>query len=233
MPAAEARVAVLAGASGFVGGELLKLLLDAADYARTHALSRRPLSLDHARLANRILPLEEVESRLTGLQCQDAFCCVGSTRRSAGSDAELRRVDVDLVLAFARAARGCGAQRLVVLSSAGASATSRHPYLRNKAEMERGLAELGFPALHILRPGLLLGWRGEVRPAELAGALLMPLVNPLLAGRFAQYRGIAARDVAAAMLGAARSQRRGTTLHAGTALAELARAGRRPLRSTT
>jgi uncharacterized protein YbjT (DUF2867 family) len=233
MPAPEARVAVLAGASGFVGGELLKLLLDAPEYSRTHALSRRPLSFDHARLANRILPLEGIESRLTGLQCQDAFCCVGSTRRAAGSDAELRRVDVDLVLAFARAVRGCGAQRLVVLSSAGASPTSRHPYLRNKAQMEAGLAELQFPALHILRPGLLLGWRGELRPAELAGALLMPLLNPFLAGGLAQYRGIAARDVAAAMLGAARSQRRGTTVHAGTALSALAQVGRRPLRGST
>jgi uncharacterized protein YbjT (DUF2867 family) len=231
-PGAGPRVAMLAGASGFVGGELLKLLLEAPDYSRTHAISRRPLPFDHARLANRILPLEQVRTRLAGVQCHDAFCCIGSTRRAAGSDAELRRVDVALVLEFARAVREGGAQRFVVLSSVGADAASRHAYLRNKAEMEAALAELRFPALDILRPGLLLGWRGELRPAELAGSLLMPLLNPLLAGRFAQYRGIAARDAAAAMLGAARSRRLGVCLHAGQGLVSLAEAGRRPLRNT-
>lgn len=227
----ELRTALLAGASGLVGSQLLRLLLDAGEYQRTHAVTRRPLTLDHARLANRIMPLEQVEARLVGLRCDDAFCCVGTTRRTAGSDDELRRVDVDLVLSFARAALACGAQRLVVISSAGASATSRHLYLRIKAEMETRLAELRFPSLDVLRPGLLLGWRAEVRPAELAGALIMPLVNPLLRGRLATYRAIPVGDVAAAMLGAARSHRKGVTVHAGLALPQLARVGRRPART--
>jgi uncharacterized protein YbjT (DUF2867 family) len=220
------RTAVLAGASGLAGAELLKLLLQVEDYQRVHAVSRRPLPFDHARLANRIMPLEQVESRLTGFQCHDAFCCIGSTRRKAGSEAELRRIDVDLVLSFARAVRACGAQRFVVVSSAGASSASRHPYLRNKADLEAALAELRFTSLDVLRPGLLLGWRRELRAGELAGMLLMPLVNPFLAGRFRQYRGIPAGDVAAAMLGAARSMRRGVNVHAGPALQTLAAKGR-------
>jgi uncharacterized protein YbjT (DUF2867 family) len=224
---AEGRTAVVAGASGLVGAELLKLLLTVEDYQRVHAVSRRPLPFDHVRLANRNMPLEQVEMRLTGLRCHDAFCCIGSTRRKAGSEAELRRIDVDLVLAFARAARACGAQRFVVLSSTGASGASRHAYLRNKADMEAGLAALQFTSLDVLRPGLLLGWRGEFRLAEFAGTLLVPLVNPLLGGRLHTWRGIHARDVAAAMLGAARSLRRGSYVYAGNGLLALARAGRK------
>ena len=225
--AGEGRTAVLAGASGLAGAELLKLLLGVEDYQRVHAVSRRPLPFDHARLANRIMPLEQVETRLTGFQCQDAFCCIGSTRRKAGSDEELRRIDVDLVLSFARAARACGAQRFIVVSSAGAAAASRHAYLCNKAEMEAGLADLKFASLDVLRPGPLLGWRDELRPAEIAATVLMPLLNPFLGGKLQQYRGIAARDLAAAMLGAARSMRRGVYVYAGDALRTLARAGRR------
>lgn len=227
---AEPRTAVVAGASGLVGAELLQLLLAIDDYQRVHAVSRRPLPFDHARLANRIMPLEQVEQRLTGFRCHDAFCCVGSTRRKAGSDEELRRVDVDLVLAFARAVRACGAQRFVVLSSAGAATGSRAAYLRNKADMEAALARLGFASLDVLRPGLLLGWRGELRPAEFLGTMLMPLANPLLRGPLEIYRGIHARDVAAAMLGAARSLRRGSYVYAGASLQALARAGRKPSR---
>jgi uncharacterized protein YbjT (DUF2867 family) len=228
----EPRVALLAGANGFVGAQVLKLLLATSDYQRTHALSRRPLPLDHPRLANRILPLEQVETQLRGLRCHDAYCCIGSTRRIAGSDAELRRVDVELVLAFARTAHAGGAQRFIVLSSVGAAEESRHPYLRNKAEMEARVAELGFPALDILRPGPLLGWRREPRPVEVVASLLMPVVNPLLGGGLAKYRGIHVRDLAAAMLGAARSLHRGVGVYAGHGLGQLAVAGRRAARGT-
>jgi len=227
----EGRTALVAGASGLVGAELLRLLLDGEDYQRVHAVSRRPLPFDHVRLANRIMPIEQVEERLTGLKCHDAFCCIGSTRRKAGSDEELRRVDVELVLAFARAARACGAQRFVVLSAAGADASARAGYLRHKAAMEAALGTVGFTSLDVLRPGLLLGFRRELRPAELAGTLLMPLVNPLLSGPLRQWRAVPARDVAAAMVGAARSLRRGTYVYAGEALAALARSGRKPARA--
>ena len=91
------RVALLAGGSGLVGSELLRLLLMAADYSRIYAVSRRPLPFDNPRLANRIVPLEETSARLTGVHCDDAFCCIGSTRSSAGSAAEREKVDLDLV----------------------------------------------------------------------------------------------------------------------------------------
>jgi uncharacterized protein YbjT (DUF2867 family) len=223
------RVALLAGGSGFVGGELLRLLLRAPDYSRVYAVSRRPLPFDNPRLANRIVPLEETRARLAGLHCDDAFCCIGSTRRNAGSAAEREKVDLDLVVSFARAAQSFGAARLVVISSAGADPRSRNPYLRVKGEMEIALRELRLPSLEIMQPGLLLGTRSEVRPLELAGTLFMPLINPLLLGRFEQWRGIAAADVAAAMLGAARAQRRGMHVYAGRALRALADAGRRPV----
>jgi uncharacterized protein YbjT (DUF2867 family) len=222
------RVALLAGGSGLVGSLLLRLLLQAPDYARVHAVSRRPLPIDHPRLANRILPLEQTRAQLAGVRCQDAFCCIGSTRRQAGSAGERRRVDLDLVLSFARAAQALGATRFVVITSAGANAGSRNAYLRVKGELEAALRELRYPALDILQPGLLLGTRSELRPAELFAALLMPLVNPLLRGRHAVWRGIAAEDVAWAMLGAARSSRGGVHAYAGQALQALAIAGRRP-----
>jgi uncharacterized protein YbjT (DUF2867 family) len=116
-----------------------------------------------------------------------------------------------------------------VISSAGADSHARNPYLRTKGEMEHALRELGIESLDILRPGLLLGWRGELRPFELLAGLFRPLVNPLLRGRYQRWRGIAAADVAAAMLGAARSQRRGPYVYEGSALARLAVAGRRNL----
>lgn len=223
------RIALVAGGSGFVGGMLLQRLLASPDYARVHAVSRRPLSMEHARLANRILPPEQTLARLKGLHCDDAFCCLGSTARQAGSDEERQKVDLDLTVSFARAAQGLGATRFVVISSAGADRDARNAYLRTKGEMEFALRELRYNALDILRPGLLLGWRGEVRPLEMLAGLAMPLVNPLLHGRYARWRAIPAADVADAMLGAACSMRRGVQVYEGLPLAQLAIAGRRRL----
>src|SRR5580704_12118589 len=94
-----ARTALVAGSSGMVGARLLPLLLNAPEYARVHALSRRPLPLDHPRIANRVVRFDvPLETQLKGLKVQDAFCCLGTTRRAAGSEAAFRAVDHDLVV---------------------------------------------------------------------------------------------------------------------------------------
>ncbi|HEX2790164.1 MAG TPA: oxidoreductase [Steroidobacteraceae bacterium] len=204
------RVALVAGSSGMVGGQLLPLLLQAPQYTRVHALSRRPLPFDHPRMANRVVRFEaSLQAQLKGLQCQDAFCCLGTTIRDAGSQAAFRAVDHDLVLEFSQLALTCGAERLVVVSAVGANAASRNFYLRVKGEMEKALEGLRFRALDILQPSLLLGSRRDLRLLELGAQVAMWLVNPLLLGSWSRYRAIPAATVAAAMCGAAASGRRG------------------------
>jgi uncharacterized protein YbjT (DUF2867 family) len=205
----EAKVAMLAGASGFVGGYVLDVLLDAGDFGRVYAITRRPLGRTHPRIANRIVQFDRLEEQLKGLQCHVALCCLGTTIRQAGSQEAFRRVDIDYVLAFARAAKAAGASRFVMVSSVGADSRSRNFYLRVKGEAEEALEGMGFASLDILQPGLLLGMRRAMRPLDLAMSVAMPVLNPLLMGSYEQYRGIPARTVAAAMLGAARSGRRG------------------------
>lgn len=220
------RTALLAGCTGLVGSRLLRLLLEAPEYGRVHALTRRPLPFDHARLANRILPLQPPEVCLGSTRCDDAFCCVGSPPGSDLDDDGLRRVNVDLVLAIARAAHAAGARRFVVLSAAGADEAASSAFLRHKAAMERALSGVGFASLDVLRPGPLAGWRDAMRPADLAAALLLPLA-PLVPERWAAWRAVRAGDVAEAMLGAARSQRRGVYVYSVAALPRLQEFARR------
>jgi uncharacterized protein YbjT (DUF2867 family) len=218
----EPKVALLAGATGLVGGYVLDSLLDAPDFARVFAISRRPLGREHPKIANRIVQFDKLESQLKGTVCDVAFCCLGTTIKRAGSEAAFRQVDYDYVLAFARAARAAQVPRFVVVTSAGADTRSKHFYLRVKGEVEQALEGMGFQSLDILQPGVLLGWRNELRPAELLARAFMPLVNPFLTGTKMVYRGIGARTVAAAMLGAARSGRRGVYRYTWQALNQLA-----------
>lgn len=219
------KVALLAGATGLVGGFLLDTLLEAGDFSRVVAVTRRPLAREHPRLANRTAQFDRIGSQFRGFTCHTAFCCLGTTIRAAGSEQAFRRVDLDYVLALASVAKAAQAQRFIIVSSAGANARSGNFYLRTKGETEEALVEMKFASLDILQPGVLLGWRSEMRPLELAARVLMPLVNPLLVGSRAMYRGISARTVALAMLGAARSGRRGTYRYSYTGILTLAQRG--------
>jgi uncharacterized protein YbjT (DUF2867 family) len=203
------RIALVAGASGLIGGHLIQTLLEAPDYSRVFALTRRPFGREHPKLANRIVVFSRMAEQLKGLQVNDAFCCLGTTIASAGSQEAFREADVDAVLLFARAARAAGATRFVVVSSVRASPDSKNFYLRTKGEMEEEVAAVGFPSLYILQPSLLLGSRKESRPMEMLASLFAPLYNPLLTGSREALRAIPAETVARAMVGAARRGGRG------------------------
>src|SRR5580658_8835372 len=158
MAEATGRVALVAGSNGLVGSKLLPVLLSASEFGRIHALTRRALLLDNPRLANRVVRFDApLETQLKGLQCSDAFCCLGTTMRNAGSEAAFRAVDQDLVIQFAKFALSTGVERFVVVSSIGANASAKNFYLRVKGETEKDLETLRIRSIDILQPSMLLG----------------------------------------------------------------------------
>jgi uncharacterized protein YbjT (DUF2867 family) len=215
------KIALVAGGSGLVGGYLIQALLEAPEYGRVFALTRRPLGREHPKLANRIVVWPRMAEQLKGMTAHEAFCCIGTTRAAAGSDEAFREADLDAVLLFAQASRAVGVTRFVVVSSVGAKSDSKKLYLRTKGEMEEALAMVGFNSLDILQPSLLLGSRKEMRPLELAGQLLAPLVNPMLTGSRESLRAIPAETVARGMLGAARRGGRGVYRYTYAAIRQL------------
>jgi uncharacterized protein YbjT (DUF2867 family) len=197
-----ARIAVVAGASGLVGRALGRRLLQTPAYRSVVALTRRPIG-NLPRLVEvpaRFDALETVLTPATGTAVVDAYCCLGTTMRAAGSEAEFRRVDHDYVLAFARWAMQRRARRLVVVSAIGAAAGSGVLYNRVKGETEDALRALCGNALVVLRPSLLDGPRAERRPGE---ALALALTRPVrfLLPNF--IRPVNVEDVAQSMIDAA------------------------------
>jgi len=194
------RIALIAGASGLVGTELLPQLLAAAEYDRVIALGRRPLEVTHPKLMQVTADFAVLGQATADLRCDDAFCCLGTTIKAAGSREAFRAVDHAAVLAFAWAAQRAGAQRFFVVSALGADAASRVFYNRVKGETEDALQVLGFSTLAIFRPSLLLGRRAHPRSGERVLAALFWFAEPLLLGRLRKYRAIEAGVVASAML---------------------------------
>ncbi len=192
--------ALIAGASGLVGRELLQQLLAAPEYDRVIALSRRRVEVVHPKLVQVVADFATLEQVAADLRCTDAYCCLGTTIKGAGSRAAFRAVDHAAVLAFAWAAQRAGAQRFFVVSALGADAGSRVFYNRVKGETEEALAVLDFATLAIFRPSLLLGRRAQARLGERVMAALLWLAEPLLLSRLRKYRAIPAEVVARAML---------------------------------
>src|SRR3954471_1668824 len=156
--------ALIAGASGLVGGELLNQLLAAPEYDRIVVIGRRTMEVRHPKLTSIVADFTALEKLGAEVRCDDAFCCLGSTIRAAGSREAFRAVDHAAVLAFAWAAQRAGAKRFFAVSALGADPTSRVFYNRVKGETEAALAVLGFSTLGIFRPSLLLGPRAQLRP---------------------------------------------------------------------
>lgn len=221
--AAQTKIALVAGASGLVGGHLVEALIRAPEYSRVFALSRRPLQVEHGKVANRIISFATLEKSLAGVKADEAFCTLGTTIKTAGSEAEFRKVDFDSVLAFARAAVLAGAQRLVVVTAVGANGASKNFYLRVKGEIEEALRSLNLPATDVLQPGLLFGLRPRIRPAELLAQASMMVGNLVLLGQATKYRAIPAETVGQAMVGAARSGRKSFTRHTHDEILRLAK----------
>jgi uncharacterized protein YbjT (DUF2867 family) len=192
--------AAVAGATGLTGRALVEQLRADAHYAQVFALVRKAGSIaaddkvrecvvDYAHLA---LPEEAAH-------IDHAFCCLGTTIKTAGSQMAFRAVDFDAVLAFARAAKARGAQHLSVISALGADVHSRVFYSRVKGEMEQRVGQLGYASVHLLRPSFLLGDRQERRPGERLGIAAAQLLGPALRGPLHKYRPIHVDAVAGAM----------------------------------
>jgi uncharacterized protein YbjT (DUF2867 family) len=217
-------IALLAGATGAVGGRLLELLLARDDGTQVVTVGRRPSSRSHPRLEHIQAGLKEFGVALRDLRCSEAFCCLGTTLRQAGSRAAFRAVDVDGVAGFAAAARASGASLFGLVSAAGAAPGSPSAYLRAKGDAERAVEALGYPSLVILQPGLLRGARVEFRAGESVAGIAAPLVDRLLLGPLARYRSVAMEDAAAALERSAHSRPPGVTRLDPAAIARLAHA---------
>ena len=205
------RRAVVAGASGLIGRALLPLLVADAGTSEVHALLRRKLPELDGRVQQHDIDYAALADTLPA--CDDAYCCLGTTIKVAGSEAAFRAVDFDAVLAFARAARAAGATRLAVVSALGASTTSGVFYNRVKGEMEAAIATLGFEAVVIARPSLLTGDRAALgQPTRFGERLGLWLTAPLGALVPRSVRPIQVARVAAAMIAALHQARPGVRI---------------------
>ena len=193
------RSAIVVGATGLVGTELVKLLCESDKYISITVISRRKLDYKHPKLTVKIRAFDELGEQDFDF-ADDLFCCLGTTMKKAGSRMEFEKVDFEYPLQIASLAKKQGVRHFIVISAMSANEKSSIYYSRVKGKLENELKELDLPQLSIVRPSLLVGKRNEFRFGEKMGETILKILNPVFIGPLKKFRSIEAKQVALAMM---------------------------------
>jgi uncharacterized protein YbjT (DUF2867 family) len=214
------RIAIVSGASGLVGIQLLHQLFQNKSFDWIISIGRRELALkNHKLLQVKVdfdnlekLNLEEaIREKNMGGEKQSllkatnetstsyiAFCALGTTIKKAGSKENFYRIDHDFVINFARMALRMGVKRFLYISALGADARSSIFYNKTKGAVEDDLKRMDFDYVGIFQPSLLLGERNESRLGEEIGKVVMKAIT--FFGLFSKYKPVYGYQVAKAMI---------------------------------
>lgn len=206
------KTVLMVGASGLVGGEVLRMLIEAPAYEKIVLLNRREISAvtGHSKVIQLQANFDELHQIRDSLQADDVICTLGTTIKKAGSQAEFRKVDFTYPLQIAKIAQANGARHFLIVTASGANPNAKIFYNRVKGEIETAIRELNYPETSIFRPSLLLGPRTEKRFGEDIAQKLSPLLSFLLPLR---YKPVPARVVAQAILAATRQKQPGFRIY--------------------
>jgi uncharacterized protein YbjT (DUF2867 family) len=216
MPEVPARTALVAGATGLIGKQLVQYLLQSPAYAEVRVLTRNPLGIDHPKLNE--ITYDYAQPDAEAVRGDDIFCCLGTTMKKAGSKDAFRRVDLEYPLQVARLARQNGARQYLIVTAMGADSDSLFYYNQVKGDVQEELRAMQFPVLRIFQPSLLLGKRSEARLGEQVGEWLAVLLKPVMLGPLRKYRAIDSAKVARAMVQLAQQPGQGVYVYESDAL---------------
>jgi uncharacterized protein YbjT (DUF2867 family) len=208
------RIAIVAGATGMVGKEILEGLLADQTVAAVHSLGRRALAIQHPKLTAHVVDLAALPSLP---RADEVYLAVGTTIKIAGSQAAFRAVDHDANLAVATAALAAGVRRAGLVSAMGANSGSRIFYSRVKGELEDALSRMPFEGAVIARPSMLVGNREALGQPTRRGEVLAEAFGNVAGFLIpANYKPIKASAVAKALLSAVPSAKGTTVLLSGS-----------------
>jgi len=192
--------AILLGASGGVGSELLKLLLADDRYETVKLFSRSKSDISHEKIEDYVIDLFELEKYKDVFTADEVYCCIGTTKAKTPDKETYKKIDFGIPAAAAKLAKENGISTFLVISAIGADADSSIFYNRIKGEMQDAVLDEGIAKTHILQPSLIVAHRKDNRVMEKIAEGFMWLLNPLLVGNAAKYKSIKAETIARALI---------------------------------
>ena len=198
--------ALVIGATGLVGSNLVRLLIEDPVFGEINVFGRRSLGIEDVKLKEHIVDFDQPDSWKSQLKGDVLFSSLGTTIKKAGSKNKQYKVDYTYQHEAAQAANENKVETCVLVSSLGANPSSRIFYSRIKGELDEAVQQMGFNSVFILRPSALIGERSEKR----AGESVMIMVTNFSCKIFPflkKYQPIPAQTVAAAMINLAKQNK--------------------------
>lgn len=217
------KTALIAGATGLIGKELLQFLLNGNEYDKVVAIVRRSVEINHPKLEERVVDFDQLDQYNELFAVDDVFCALGTTIKKAKTKEAMWKIDVDYPVAIARLASSHGAKKFLLVSSMNANPESPIFYSKMKGRLEEEIKKIPFETTAIFRPSLLLGERDEFRLGERSAAAIFTKVPFLFAGPFRKYKAIEGRTVASAMYQVAQKDAQGLTLYPSEEIHDIGR----------
>lgn len=207
------KTALVLGASGLIGKELVNILINKNQYEKIHLLVRKPIGIKNLKCEEHIVDFNHLHKYAELFLVTDVFCCMGTTMKKAKSKEAFRKVDYEYPVEAAKLALEKGVHSFLIVSAMGANSQSLFFYNQVKGEVEEHLKRLNLPTLHIFRPSLLLGEREEFRFGEKMSSKVSGVLNAIMVGPLRPYKAIEAKKVANAMAKMAESDKKGVNIH--------------------
>ena len=178
--------AIVVGATGAVGRDLVEALCADPRYTEVRTFTRRELGVD----------FERTEGWHDLVQGDVIFSALGTSKKQAGSKEAQYHIDHDYQLMFATFAKQNGVRHMVLVSSAGADTGSSFFYMKLKGVIERDVEALGFAGLTIVQPPSLIRKHAK-RPLETISVKALQALNAI--GLFKSMAPISTEIVAQCM----------------------------------
>ena len=171
--------AILIGATGATGSEILNQLLVDSDFKKLIVFSRRPLDVENAKLENHVVNFDEIHNWAHLIQGDILFSALGTTLKEAGSTTKQYKIDYTYQYEVAKAASDNGVGAYILISSYGANAKSAIFYSRMKGQLDEAVQQLAFSKIHIFRPGILARQANKIRFVEKTTIAIINILNKL------------------------------------------------------
>lgn len=211
--------AIITGATGATGKDLLDLLLKDDTFHQVDIFVRHDLQLTHQKLKIHVIDFDQPEQWKHLVKGDVLFSCLGTTLKVAGSKAAQWKIDYDYQYQFARAARDNNVNNYVLVSSAFARPDSLFFYPRMKGQLEVAVKALVFPKLTIFNPPALIRKNSD-RKSEIIGLKLIQFFNKI--GLSHSQKPLPTEVLAQAMVNAAKRKENGTVALEGRSIWEWA-----------
>ena len=192
--------AIIFGATGLVGNNLLNLLIKNNNYSKIKVFTRTSISNSNSKLEIHKIDFDKIGDYSSIITGNDCFYCIGTTKKQTPNKIKYINTEYTLPVKIAKIAKDNNVESFIYISSGGSNSDSKNLYLQNKGRAENEIVKLSFSFTAIIQPSLLLGDRNEVRIGESIAQFIFKNLSFLFIGKLRPFKAIKANNVAKAIV---------------------------------